>query len=284
MKAALVSATLGSPRASELSTETSTRGAPSSFAARYDAAVASLAPTTDPLAERSAPCAVEVESGDTLWGLVRRQLEAAGGRASDRDVLAGVRAAAARNGLDDPDRIVPGQTIELGELDAAPPADGADTIRSEAALAAPTGEAPATAQGTVDVASLLAGNGERVTSHFGMRRDPLCGNRRFHSGIDIAAPQGTAVRAAAGGTVTFAGTQGGYGRTVIIEHGGGVSSVYAHLSEVLVRAGEHVDAATDVARVGRTGRATGSHLHFEVRRDGVAVDPAVASLELDDRA
>ncbi len=88
---------------------------------------------------------------------------------------------------------------------------------------------------------------------------------RRHDGIDIAAPQGTAVAAAADGTVIYAGEQAGYGAIAIVRHEGGLVTLYAHASRLLVREGDHVRRGEPVARVGETGRTTGPHLHFEVR-------------------
>ena len=113
----------------------------------------------------------------------------------------------------------------------------------------------------------------RVTSSFGWRADPIAGNRRFHRGVDVAAAYGTEVEAAAPGRVEFAGTQRGYGKTIVVEHEDGVRTRYAHLSEIAVARGETVAAGAVVGRVGQSGRATGPHLHFEVQRDGRTVDP-----------
>ncbi|MDI6823316.1 MAG: M23 family metallopeptidase [Bacillota bacterium] len=109
--------------------------------------------------------------------------------------------------------------------------------------------------------------GGRVTSGFGWRR------RDWHPAIDIAAPAGTPVRAADTGMVTFAGWQGGYGRLIIVEHGNGMSTRYAHLSRVDVRPGDQVERGQVIGAVGSTGRATGPHLHFEVRAGGEARNP-----------
>jgi len=113
----------------------------------------------------------------------------------------------------------------------------------------------------------------RVTSWFGWRRDPFTGRLAFHHGIDIGAPTGTDVCAAKAGTVSFTGWHGGLGKTVIVDHGGGLETRYAHLSQILVSEGQGVSQGAVIGKVGNTGRSTGPHLHFEVRRDGEAVNP-----------
>ena len=118
-----------------------------------------------------------------------------------------------------------------------------------------------------------ADNAFRVSSAFGLRNDPFTGATRQHSGIDLAAPRGTSIEAVRGGTVQFAGTKGGYGNIVIIDHGDGLTTRYAHCDRLDVTEGDTVSAGTPIGTVGSTGRATGPHLHFEVRQDGNAVDP-----------
>src|SRR5262245_48739270 len=115
--------------------------------------------------------------------------------------------------------------------------------------------------------------GQHITSAFGWRKDPISGDTRFHKGVDVRAAYGQSVPAAADGTVVSAGEQGGYGLTVVIEHGSGIRTRYAHLSEVAVRPGDTVARGQDIGRVGRSGRSTGPHLHFEVLADGQPVDP-----------
>ncbi len=115
----------------------------------------------------------------------------------------------------------------------------------------------------------------RVTSVFGERIDPFSGERRHHDGIDIALPEGAPVRAAAPGTVVFSGEMRGYGKVVILQHADGVETVYAHNRANNVAVGQPVAQGDVVAEVGQTGRATGPHLHFEVRRGGTPVDPEV---------
>jgi murein DD-endopeptidase MepM/ murein hydrolase activator NlpD len=112
-----------------------------------------------------------------------------------------------------------------------------------------------------------------IVSGFGYRRHPILGGVRFHYGVDIAAPFGTTIRAAADGVVVFAGWRRAYGNTVIIDHGNGLATLYAHCSELLVSEGAVVRQGQPIARVGSTGLATGPHLHFEVRRYGEPVNP-----------
>ncbi len=114
----------------------------------------------------------------------------------------------------------------------------------------------------------------RITSTYGYRRNPFGGNRKFHEGIDIAAPIGTPVVATAAGEVVFADRRGGYGLTVIIEHGFGFRTLYAHNSSLQVSPGDYVEAGVEIARVGSTGASTGPHLHYEVHYRGDPVDPA----------
>ncbi len=119
----------------------------------------------------------------------------------------------------------------------------------------------------------------RISSVFGWRTHPITGDRRFHSGTDLAAPTGTPVLAAADGTVQAANWMGGYGLTVIVNHASAQQTLYAHLSELFVQPGQRVEQGTVIGRVGSTGNSTGPHLHFEVRHlkpEGwVAVDSGV---------
>lgn len=114
-----------------------------------------------------------------------------------------------------------------------------------------------------------------TNSAFGTRKNPFRGRgRERHSGVDLSASRGTPVHAAGPGRVVRAERGGGYGRVVYIDHGGGLETRYAHLQKILVEEGDFVPAGGVVGRVGSSGRATGPHLHFEVRRDGRAVAPA----------
>ena len=112
-----------------------------------------------------------------------------------------------------------------------------------------------------------------VTSEFGNRVDPISGQRSGHTGMDLAVPQGTPVRAALPGTVIVAGYEGSYGNYVMIEHANNLRTVYAHCSQLTVHSGQTVQAGTVVALSGATGRVTGPHLHFEVRVNNERTDP-----------
>jgi murein DD-endopeptidase MepM/ murein hydrolase activator NlpD len=116
-----------------------------------------------------------------------------------------------------------------------------------------------------------------ITSKFGWRTHPLTGNRRFHSGVDIAAASGAPVVATGAGTVISAGWNGGYGKAIIIQHNDTQQTLYGHLSEISVQPGQKIDRGTVIGLVGSTGNSTGPHLHFESRTATtgawVAVDP-----------
>jgi murein DD-endopeptidase MepM/ murein hydrolase activator NlpD len=157
-----------------------------------------------------------------------------------------------------------------------------------AALAQALGDSPGATTATLATAPLAGSAGNQtatpgamtlpvagpVTSPFGSRGSPVNGAQEFHEGIDIGAAQGTPIRSAASGTVSFAGEMSGYGNVVIVQHASGLSTRYAHQSAMVVTAGQPVAAGEVIGAVGATGEATGPHLHFEVRLNGVAVNPA----------
>ncbi len=144
---------------------------------------------------------------------------------------------------------------KVKELDEA--LDRLDKVKGEAKLLPIANPAP----------------GRPISSTFGVRKDPLLGTPALHSGMDFKAGIGFPAKTTAAGTVTKAGWNGGYGRMVEVEHGNGLSTRYAHLSKIEVSEGQKLEAGDVVGRVGSSGRSTGPHLHYEVRRDGEAVDP-----------
>ena len=111
------------------------------------------------------------------------------------------------------------------------------------------------------------------TSPFGVRYDPFNGRSAMHAGLDMAGQQGEAIYAAADGTVVTGGRSGAYGNLVEIDHGKGLATRYGHLSAILVQPGAHVRQGQLIARMGSTGRSTGTHLHYEIRLDGRAINP-----------
>lgn len=233
-----------------------------------------------------------VEPGDTLWSIAAR---------FDTDV----RRLAAWNGLDDPNRLYPGQVLVVAQGPATRHVVGrgdtlwsiarrydvpADTLAEANGITNPRrlriGQVltiPVVATGGSEPdAGPLARPGEparagqirlawpvsgRITSRFGPRWG------RHHYGLDVAAPTGTPVRAAAAGRVTFSGSRGNYGLLIVIDHGGGVETRYAHLSRLQVKEGDRVRQGQVIGRVGSTGNSTGPHLHFEVLIDGTHQDP-----------
>jgi murein DD-endopeptidase MepM/ murein hydrolase activator NlpD len=128
---------------------------------------------------------------------------------------------------------------------------------------------------------VITGNGAislpvdaEITSLFGYRMHPILGYQKFHSGMDFGADSGTTIRAGAAGVVIFADWYGGYGNALILDHGGGITTLYAHTQGFYVTNGQAVQKGQPIAAVGSTGFSTGPHLHFEVRKDGEPIDPA----------
>ena len=112
-----------------------------------------------------------------------------------------------------------------------------------------------------------------ITSEYGMRVHPITGAFKLHTGVDIGAPMGTSFVAAANGIVSKATFNPAYGNMVIIDHGGGVQTLYAHGNEILVQVGQTVSTGTEVLKVGSTGYSTGPHAHFEIRINGQTINP-----------
>ena len=151
---------------------------------------------------------------------------------------------------------------------------------AEAAAAAAKAAAAKAKNGTASTASY---NGKmlwpvpgasRISSGYGYRNSPISGRREFHTGIDIPASKGTSIIASDGGVVITAGWINGYGNTVVINHGGNVSTLYGHCSQLLVSVGQEVGRGEVIARVGSTGYSTGNHLHWQVMENGGHVSPS----------
>lgn len=132
------------------------------------------------------------------------------------------------------------------------------------------------AKGAIDLAPIHKplGIAMRTSSRFGNRTDPFTRGKAFHAGLDFPAPTGTTVLSAGYGKVTFVGQKSGYGNLVEVTHGAGLVTRYGHLSAFLVKEGQTVNTGSPIAKVGSTGRSTGPHLHFEVRKRDDAVDPS----------
>lgn len=178
-----------------------------------------------------------VQAGETLLHIASRYRVPAG-------------AIASHNNLDNPDLLVAGQELVI-------PGGGGRALM------------PPAVSRTLPLGQLAWPTAGWISSHYGMR------DGRMHQGLDIAADHGAPIRAVRAGYVTFAGPRGTYGLTVIIDHGGGLQTLYAHCASLLVTEGQQVKAGELIARVGSTGRSTGPHLHLEVLLDGIPYDPVL---------
>nr|WP_254057563.1 M23 family metallopeptidase [Clavibacter michiganensis] len=166
------------------------------------------------------------------------------------------------------------------EARARQQAAAAAAAASRPTASTPAPAAPATGSTRPSGSSATSGWTRPITAYtfyqaYGYRIHPVYGDYRLHAGADFSAPCGTPLYATAAGTVTYAGPYGGYGNIIIIDHGGGITSAYAHVyaTGIYVRTGQAVAAGTNIAGVGNAGVSTGCHLHFEIRNNGVATDP-----------
>lgn len=166
-----------------------------------------------------------------------------------------------------------GQTAEAQSLEAE--VQVAEAVTTEAATEKNKDKEKATARWVLTQRPVPG----KLSSHFGVRPDPVAAKRkrrkrkRKHKGVDFVATRGTRVLAAGAGIVIKAARSGGYGRMVIIDHGDGLQTRYAHLQRIKVKRGEFLPAGAELGTVGSSGRTTGPHLHFEVRQNGVALPP-----------
>jgi murein DD-endopeptidase MepM/ murein hydrolase activator NlpD len=196
-------------------------------------------PAPSPATSRAPAVFHTVQPGETLWAISRVYEQA-------------VRTIADANDLDDVNRITAGQRLYIPgatELRAVPPVDLFNSSRPGPVLGWPL-------------------KGREILSRFGEQR-----HSHRHTGLDIRGNLGDPVYAAAAGTVIYSSTMRGYGRTVILDHGSGLQTLYAHNTALLVQTGNRVNRGQAIAKVGRSGNASTEHCHFEVRLDDVAVDP-----------
>jgi len=197
-----------------------------------------------------------IQSGDTLSHIVSSSLRESGQEYSTRDVYQLVNMIAAHNEIDNPDRIYAGNQIDLEPLYSGQ-FIAQETKPQHTAMA---GELQSPVKGY-------------ITSGFGLRNHPISKQEHFHNGIDIGVPTGTPVTPVQSGQVVFSGEKGGYGQVVEIDHNNGMRSVYGHLSDLMVKTGDRIEANDVIALSGNTGRTTGPHLHLEIHRDGRVIDP-----------
>ena len=218
---------------------------------------------------RTAPVAASEPRGHAEPDLVERRHVVAPGETVFRVAKAyGVspEALAAANGIDDPRTVAAGQTLIIPEPETASTSKEPPFPLKK--------ENPATSERVKRPSSDPSFRGDLdwplrgvLYARFGRK------GRELHDGIDLAAPLGTPIKAAQSGTVVYAGEQKGYGLIAIIEHRNGLTTLYAHSRELRVKTGQRVHEGQVIATVGESGRTTGPHLHFEVRKDGVPVDP-----------
>jgi murein DD-endopeptidase MepM/ murein hydrolase activator NlpD len=213
---------------------------------------------------------LELQQQEQAQAQARSQLAAL---ADERRVLV--------SAADDQRRHVAVEVAQMEELSASEEAQLETLIRERQAELEAQREAARRAAGIAGTAPPPTGSGSfswpvsgTITAPFGWRSNPFGGAPEFHEGLDIAAPMGTTVAAAAGGTIIMAQWYGGYGNYILIDHGGGYSTGYGHLSAIYVSVGQSIQRGQAIGAVGSTGQSTGPHLHFEVRINGKPVDPA----------
>lgn len=218
------------------------------------------APTENDVQEKREPSTPNetqytIRRGDTLSTIVLSAMKKTGMDFNTRDVYRMVQTVAAQNHIQNPNRIYPGGVVDLSP------------IFSGAVIAEKT---PKQISSADDIQSPVVGE---ITSLYGNRIHPILNEERFHMGVDIGAMPGTPVLPIKPGIVTFSGEKPGYGQMVEVEHEDGMQSVYAHLSNRQVAVGNQISNTDSIGLSGDSGRSTGPHLHLEIHRNGVPVDP-----------
>ncbi|ADH86676.1 peptidoglycan DD-metalloendopeptidase family protein [Desulfurivibrio alkaliphilus] len=211
-----------------------------------------------------------VRPGDTLSGIVAGKLRQNSVAHSRGELYRLVNLVASDNNLTNPDRIFPGQKLDVASIPQFAASNRLPAIATPSAVQQ---------QGTSSELQPPAMG--RISSSFGIRLHPVTGQEQHHDGVDIVLPHGTPIKPVAAGRVIAAGENGNYGLTVDIDHGDGLTSRYAHLSRVLVEPGQQIQAGQTIARSGATGLANGPHLHLEIHQDRQPVNP-LALLSRDD--
>jgi len=186
-----------------------------------------------------------IKDGDTLYKIAKEHLKKNSQNVSENQISSLVDNLSKINNIKNPNLIFPNQVISFNNIEK-------DNKIGHTLL------------------TPVDGN---ITSKFGMRRDPFTKEVKFHSGIDIAAPEGTPIKAAENGKVVFSGVQNGYGNIVVIQHKDGIVTKYAHNSKNIVKVGDIVKKGQVISLIGQTGRSTGPHLHFEVLSGDKHVNP-----------
>ncbi|MEO2004239.1 MAG: peptidoglycan DD-metalloendopeptidase family protein [Candidatus Poribacteria bacterium] len=230
----------------------------------------------------------EVRSGESLWTISRKygvdidSIHSASGIKSGAKIQPGQKLRVPdRKGIlhivrrnDTIEDIALRYKVPIKEILAANGVGDPNRIRIKQELFLPNATPPsASARSRSRGTSYVTPAKGRLSGRFGQWKQPVSGRRTMHAGIDIAGGSGGAILAARGGRVTYAGRMGTYGKLVVIDHGNGTTTRYGHCSRILVRKGQRVNQRQKIALAGATGRVTGPHLHFEVRRNGTAIDP-----------
>ncbi len=207
-----------------------------------------------------------VEAAKAVVETKKAEQEEARGIAEDKENTLQVK-------LDEKEALTASLEADIEKYKKVYEAARAEEEKLKSSVAPELSKSSATVKYTGGVFCWPAPSYTRISSPYGYRIHPIYKTKKFHSGLDMAAPGGTNILAAADGTVIRAGWNGGYGNCVIVDHGGGVSTLYGHAKKLLVSKGQKVKKGQVIALVGTTGASTGNHLHFEVLLNGKTTDP-----------